>query len=56
MMYPNGIFTKEENGHMPSIPSIKRGRINLWSRMKKAGIANAPCPSLEAPGKSINHT
>lgn len=41
---------------MPSIPSIKRGRVNLWSGMKKAGIANAPCPSLEAPGKSVNHT
>ena len=24
--------------------------------MKKAGIANAPRPSLEAPGESVNHT
>jgi hypothetical protein len=41
---------------MASIPAMRRDRINLWSGMKKAGMASAPHPSLEAPWKSVSHT
>ena len=52
LMYPNGIFTKEEKWSHDIHSLHEKGQVTLRCGMRKAGIANAPHPSLEAPGTS----
>lgn len=48
-MYANGIFTKEEEWGRAIHSLHEKATVTLWSSMRKAGIACAPHPSLEAP-------